>query len=209
MKKRKINRKSFFVKNYSQSWNFIKESKNFIYTIVLIFFITSLFGFFLPLPEQVTENILKLIQELLEKTKGMSQLELIAFIFLNNIQSSFFGIIFGILLGIFPIIAAIANGFVLGFVASLSVSSEGFFVLWRILPHGLFELPAIFISFGLGLKIGTFIFQEKKFESFKNYLHNALRVFLFIIIPLLITAAIIEGTLVFFLVKLILYTLIS
>ena len=120
------------------------------------------------------------------------------FIFLNNAQSSFMGIVLGVLLGIFPVIATIANGFILGFVASLSVDSEGFFVLWRIFPHGIFELPAIFISFGLGLKTGTFVFQKKKFESFKNYLYNSLKVFLFIIIPLLIIAAIIEGTLIFF-----------
>ena len=100
-------------------------------------------------------------------------------------------------LGIYPVVATIANGFILGFVASMAVSSEGFFVLWRIFPHGIFELPAIFISFGLGLKIGTFIFQKKKFESFKKYFMNSLKVFLFIIIPLLIIAAIIEGGLIF------------
>lgn len=189
--------KKFFVKNYSQSWNFIKESRNFIYIIILVFFITSLFGFFLPLPEPITDQILKLIQELLEKTQGMSQFELTSFIFLNNLQSSFIGMVFGMVFGIYPVIATVANGFILGFIASISVSAKGFFVLWRIFPHGIFELPAIFISFGLGLKIGTFIFQEKKFESFKDYFLNSLKVFLFIILPLLTIAAIIEGTLIF------------
>lgn len=188
--------KKFFVKNYSQSWNFIKESRNFIYIIILVFLITTLFGFFLPLPEPITDQILKFIQELLEKTQGMSQFELTSFIFLNNLQSSFIGMVFGMVFGIYPVIATIANGFILGFIASISVNTEGFFVLWRILPHGIFELPAIFISFGLGLKIGTFIFQEKKFESFKDYSLNSLKVFLFIIFPLLTIAAIIEGTLI-------------
>lgn len=189
--------KKFFVKNYSQSWNFIKESRNFIYIIILVFLITSLFGFFLPIPESITDQIFKFIQELLEKTQGMSQFELTSFIFLNNLQSSFFGMVFGMVFGIYPVMATVANGFILGFVASISVDAEGLFVLWRILPHGIFELPAIFISFGLGLKIGTFIFQEKKFESFKNYFLNSLKVFLFIILPLLIIAAMIEGAFIF------------
>lgn len=186
-------------KEYLASWNFIKESRNFIYAVILIFFITSLLGFFISPPDSITGMILKFIRELLQKTQGMSQIELIKFIFLNNLQSSFAGIIFGIILGVYPLFATIANGYLLGFVASMSVKSEGIFVMWRLLPHGIFELPAIFISFGLGLKIGTFIFQEKKFESFKDYTINSLRVFLLIIIPLLIVAAIIEGSLIFLL----------
>jgi len=197
MKTRKTKQESFFARNYSQSWDFIKESKNFIYATILIFFITFLFGFFISLPELITNQILEFIQELLEKTKDMSQFELTRFIFLNNLQSSFVVVVSGMVLGIYPVMATIANGFILGFVASVSVSIEGFFVLWRIFPHGIFELPAIFISFGLGLKIGTFIFQKKKFESFKRYFINSLKVFLFIIIPLLIIAAIIEGSLIF------------
>ena len=197
MRARKTKQESFFVRNYSQSWNFIKESKNFIYATILIFFITFLFGFFVSLPELITNQILEFIQELLEKTRGMSQFELTRFIFLNNLQSSFVVLVFGMVLGIYPLMATIANGFILGFVASIAVSSEGFFILWRIFPHGIFELPAIFISFGLGLKIGTFIFQKKKFESFKKYFMNSLKVFLFIIISLLIIAAIIEGGLIF------------
>jgi len=197
MKTRKTKQESFIVRNYSQSWDFIKESKNFIYVIILIFFLTFLFGFFVSLPELITNQILEFIQDLLEKTKGMSQFELTSFIFLNNIQSAFVVVVSGIILGIYPVMATIANGFILGFVASLSVNAEGFFILWRIFPHGIFELPAIFISFGLGLKLGSFIFQKKKFESFKIYFMNSLKVFLFIIIPLLIIAAIIEGSLIF------------
>ena len=234
MKKKK--EKNFFVRNYSQSWDFIKESKNFIYVTILVFFITFLFGFFFSLPELITNQILEFIQELLEKTKGMSQFELTRLVFLNNIKSSFVVLVFGMVLGIYPVMATIANGFILGFVASIAVGSEGFFVLWRIFPHGIFELPAIFISFGLGLKLGlwlimgpikfywkenklvlilfilfylpTFILtliynhrfrskMKKSFLEFKLNFMNSLKVFLFIILPLLIIAAIIEGGLIF------------
>jgi len=44
------------------------------------------------------------------------------------------------------------------------VQTDGFLSLWRLLPHGIFELPAVFISLGMGLKIGMFIFQKKKLE---------------------------------------------
>jgi stage II sporulation protein M len=78
------------------------------------------------------------------------------------------------------------------------VYEEGILVLWRLLPHGIFELPALFLSAGLGLRLGTFIFRKNKLKSLKNYLFESLRVFLFIIFPFLLIAAIIEGILISF-----------
>ncbi|MBR9701915.1 stage II sporulation protein M [Candidatus Pacearchaeota archaeon] len=187
----------FNLKNeYKEGWKYLKESRNFIYLIVGIFLISSLIGFFVPPPDFVVEQIMKFIEELLGKTQGMSMLELVIFIFANNIQSSFFGIIFGFLFGIFPMLASIANGYLIGFVGSIVVEAEGLSSLWRLVPHGIFELPAIFISFGLGLKAGMFIFQKDRSESFRKYLWNSLRVFILIVLPLLIIAAIIEGVLI-------------
>ena len=188
----------FLKKNYLLSMNFIKESKIFIYFITGIFFLFTVIGFFVPPPEAIYDQILKFIEELLKKTQDLSQFELIRFIFFNNIQSSFFGMVFGVFLGLFPVIFAIANGYVLGFVASVSVNAVGISVLWRLFPHGIFELPAIFISLGLGLKIMTFIFEKNKLKTLKIYIKNSLRTFLFIVIPLLIIAAVIEGSLIFF-----------
>ena len=199
--KRRKNKEKFFRNNYIQSWNYIKESKNFIYAVIIFFILFSLIGFFVPAPEGITAKILEFIEELLRKTEGMSQGELISFIFFNNLQGSLFGMIFGVLLGIFPLISVIANGYLLGFVASRSVQTEGVLILWRLFPHGIFEIPALFISLGLGLKLGTFIFQRKKIKSLKEYFWDSLRVFVFIVIPLLIVAAIIEGSLIFYLSK--------
>lgn len=183
-------------KPFSKSWSYIKESKNFIYSVIGVFFAFVLIGFFVPASEDLTKIILEFIEKLLEQTKDMSQMELTRFIFVNNLQSSFFGLIFGTVLGIFPVLAAVANGYVLGFVGAMSVEAEGIFVLWRILPHGIFELPAIFISLGLGLKLGSFIFRKEKGKFFRRCFWNSLRVFLFVVMPLLIIAAIIEGSLI-------------
>lgn len=195
---RKKNKKNFDLKReYRESLDYIKETKNFIYIVVAIFLFFVLVGFFLPAPESLAEQIFEFIEGLLEKTSGMSQGDLMSFIFFNNLKSSFFGMVLGLLLGIFPMMSVIINGYVLGFVGSLSVKTNGFLVLWRLLPHGIFELPAIFISLGLGLKLGMFIFQKNRVKSFREYLWNSLRVFLFVVIPLLVVAAIIEGSLIF------------
>lgn len=195
-KKRKKEDNSSLRREYRGSWDYIKESRNFIYATIAVFFVFSLIGFFVPAPDSIKDSIIKLLEEILGKTQGMSQIELIKFIFINNAQSSFFGIILGVFLGIFPLIGAIGNGYILGVVSLMASEEGGFSVLLRLLPHGIFELPAVFISLGLGLKFGTFIFQKNKGESFKKYFWNSLRVFILIVIPLLIIAAIIEGILV-------------
>lgn len=175
----------------------MKNSKNYFYSVIGIFLFFAFVGFIFPVPEQILRQLIEFIRELISQTEGMGHFELIRFIFFNNIQSSFFGMAFGALLGIFPVIATVTNGYLLGFVASLSVQTEGVFVLWRLLPHGIFELPAIFISLGLGLKLGTFAIQKDRFKFLKENFIESMKVFILVVVPLLILAAIIEGTLIF------------
>lgn len=184
------------IKNYKQSFNYLKESKNYIYAVVILFFVFVLIGFLLPPPTEVLNMILEFIRELLAQTKDMGAFELIWFIFSNNLKVSLLGMLFGLFFGVVPIALAISNGYLLGFVASIIVRAEGIFYLWRILPHGIFELPAIFISLGLGLRLGLYLFFDRKI-SFGKALFNVLRVFFLVVIPLLIIAAVIEGVLIF------------
>jgi stage II sporulation protein M len=195
MKKKNKNRFNI-AEEYKKCWKYLKESKKFIWFITSVFFLFAVMGFAFPLPQEFYAKLLNYLKDILSRAENLPPFELIQFILLNNLKSTFAGIFFGIVLGIFPVISAIANGYVLGFVSSLSVSTSGITSLWRIFPHGIFELPAIFISLGLGLKLGTFLFQKKKLQAFKHYLINSLRAFLLIIVPLLIIAAIIEGTLI-------------
>jgi stage II sporulation protein M len=192
---------------YRKSFDFLKSSKLFIYISILIFFIFVALGFFFEdLINTIFKNFFNIdlnaqifgrIEQLLLRTEGMSQTQLTGFIFVNNLQSSLFSIIFGIFFGAFPVFSAIINGYLLGFVGALSAKTGGIWILWRVLPHGIFELPAIFISLGLGLKFGTLFFTKQKKGFFLDFLANSFRVFLLIIVPLLIVAALIEGALIF------------
>jgi len=237
MKKKGKKRDFNLREEYKENWDYIKESKNFIYLIIAVFFVFAFVGFFIPVPDAVAEQILHFIQELLEKIQGMNQNELISFIFFNNLQSSFFVMVFGVFLGIFPVVGAILNGYLLGFVASMGVGEGGVSVLLRLLPHGIFELPAVFISLGMGLRLGSWLIIEpikfywkknkwivivfvlfylptllitliydnkfkikmkKSFHEFRESFPISLKTFVLIVIPLLILAAIIEGSFMFF-----------
>ena len=194
----KAKKKKFSLKKeYQKSWDYLKDSKKFIWIVLGIFFAFTLIGLFIPAPELISDEIFKFVKEILLKTEGMSQSQLISFIFLNNLQSSFFVMIFGIFLGIFPVISTIANGYLLGFVANLAIQNGGIFSLWRIFPHGIFELPAVFISFAFGLRLWMSVINRKKYGDLNKTFISSLKTFILIIIPLLILAAIIEGTLIF------------
>ncbi|MBT4375906.1 hypothetical protein HOD29_00840 [archaeon] len=187
---------NFLKGEYRSCFKFIRESQRYIYFSIILFIVFALIGFFVRVPEEFSVAIVDYFKQLIEQTSGFNSLEMMGFIFSNNLQASFFGMIFGVFFGIFPLINTISNGFILGFASNLAVFENGFFSLWRLLPHGIFELPAIFISLGLGLKIGSFVWEKNKWKILKKYFEESVRVFVFIILPLLIIAAIIEGLLV-------------
>lgn len=185
-------------KNFNGGIDFVKQSKNYIWFTVILFFVVGIFGYFYPFLFQ--DKLISLIEDLVGKTQDLSTLELIGFIFLNNLKSSFFSMFFGIFFAIAPLFSTIANGYILGFVSNIVVSQEGPLILWRLLPHGIFEIPAILISIGVGVKLGLFLIlgpKKNRKREFYNYIKGASKVFVFIIIPLLLIAAIIEGILIY------------
>lgn len=190
-------KKKFNLKEqYLKCWKHISSSKQFIFLIIEVFVLFVILGFIIPLPEVLHQEVVEYLMEIISETDGLGAFGLMRYIFFNNLASSFFGMVFGIALGFVPVLTTLFNGFVLGFVAEMAVSSNGVVSLWRLFPHGIFELPAIFISLGLGLRLGLSIFDKKK-DAVKNNLIESIRVFLFVIFPLLFVAAIIEGLLIF------------
>ena len=186
-----------FKKLFLDSLDHIKKIRKFVWIIVLFFILFAFIGFSFPVPDVISQRVSEFVQQLLSQTKGLDFFGLFNFIFWNNLKVSFFGMILGIFFGVFPIITIIANGYLLGIVSSAVVKQESFFVLWRLLPHGIFELPAIFISLAFGLEIGMFVFEKNKLAFLKRSLRESLSSFLVIIIPLLIIAALIETLFIF------------
>ncbi len=178
---------------YRQAWHYLAETRVYIFSIVALFILSILLGFAFP---ELFTQFDEILREILDETEGLSAYGLIAYIFANNFQSSLSGMLFGIALGIFPIATTVLNGTLLGYVLHLSWGVSGIGEFWRLLPHGIFELPAVFISLGFGIRLGSFVFAKKKLASLAYHLYNSLLVFVLIVIPLLIVAAVIEGTLI-------------
>ena len=186
------------IKNqFREAINYIKETKSHIYGIIFLFLFSVLIGFVFS--TELDNKFRPLIKEILSNTEDLNVIELVVFILQNNLQSAILSIIIGMLAGIFPIINAIVNGALIGYVLALTAKTVGFSSWWRLLPHGIFELPAIIIALGLGTKFGFSIFakaKNKKKEFIRRW-YNSMNVALLIIVPLLIIAAIIEGILIY------------
>ncbi|MCD4798288.1 MAG: stage II sporulation protein M [Methanosarcinales archaeon] len=140
-----------------------------------------------------------------------SPIMIMLFIFANNTLNSFIAMLLGIFFGIWPVIFILVNGYFIGVVVFSSVQEYGILVvLFALLPHGIIELPMIFISASMGLRLGVLAFQKifriKEEEiRFKYELFSAIRFFVTVIVPLLFIAAIIET----FITSTILYILTS
>jgi stage II sporulation protein M len=191
---------NFLYKNFKLALAYLKESKSYIWFSFILFILISIFGYFFPI--FFKEEVMQVIENLVNQTAGLNGLQLIAFIIKNNMMSSFYGLILGIFLGIIPLGIIIINGYILGFVANKAVDSGGILILWKLFPHGIFEIPAVMISIGLGLKLGMFLFvyhKKNKGKEFFKWIIDSIRVFFLIVIPLLVIAGIIEGSLIWFL----------
>jgi len=177
------------------TFSYLRNNKRYVYASALIFFASSIFGYVYSAKLGFFD---KLIEEIVKSTKDLDYLEMIWFIFSNNVTSSLSALFLGVFFGIFPLFNALFNGSILGYVYSKATSVAGYLVIWRLLPHGIFELPAIFISLGLGIHLGFSFFGANKIKTFKLRFKESFKVFLVIVVPLLALAAIIESSLIFF-----------
>ncbi len=175
-----------------KSIQYLKSSLNYIYITLSLLIISAVIGFIFAEQLETLFSLDELLRQIIAKTIYLNSYQLTAFILTNNAIAALISIIGGIVLGIMPILSSIGNGTILGYV----LEKVGVTEFWRLLPHGIFELPAIIISFGLGIKLGFSIFSKNKLKTFKQRLHNALLVFTFIVVPLLVIAAVIEGILI-------------
>ncbi len=153
MKRLKLKRESWF----NSAKRYLNESSFYVSLAIALF----VFSGFVAFSDSSSFSFLdSLLRGLVDKTEGLSTLQLIWFIFHNNSSSAFFALFAGLLFGLVPFSNILVNGAILGYVISkASAVSSLSDILFRLVPHGIFELPAIFIAVGLGMKLGLGFFS--------------------------------------------------
>ncbi|MEM4605547.1 MAG: stage II sporulation protein M [Candidatus Pacearchaeota archaeon] len=174
--------------------SFLKSKKNIFYFSLLLFFFSAFLGYFFPLFENI---IVEIIKDLINMFEGKNFFESFLLLFFNNARSSLLAIIFGLFFSVIPVLILFFNGYLVGFVVNLVAKEKSLFEIWRLLPHGIFELPAFFISCVLGINLGLVVLREFSFKKTIEALEQALKIFVLIVIPLLLIAGFIEALLIF------------
>ena len=187
-------------KHLKKAWNDtleeLSESRRYVFAAAILFFVFAIVGFVFSGHLTIINILLK---QIVTQVRDLSGIRLIVYIFLNNSQSALMSLVLGIGLGIVPVMNAVFNGLVIGYVLSKVFVIGGFSEVWKILPHGIFELPAIFIALGVGMRLGTMFFDKTWRKKVGERIYRAALIFVFVILPLLLIAAIIEGLVITFL----------
>ncbi|MEA1994054.1 MAG: stage II sporulation protein M [Euryarchaeota archaeon] len=152
--------------------------------------------------EMLDHPLLRGMKEKFSFFEKLNTAERIIFLFLNNLMVSLLAIFFGAILVLFPVFVAFLNGFLIGLISGTVLNSEGIKYLFAaLIPHGIFEIPAILISVGLGLKLGYLILhtlvsilrsRPTKDAEIKSFFKE-LRSVIVVIVLLLAIAAFVEA----------------
>lgn len=175
---------------------YAREIKPYIILSFLIFIFGILGGYFFAQNfHHQTEEIVKQLQSLYSPVKEEDSLGLFIFILENNITKLLAALILGIFAGLIPIASVFINGILLGIFAYVfSEKLSWSFLIAGILPHGIFEIPALILSTAIGIHIGAVavrkLFGRK--EKFMDEFAKGLRFFISVVVPILFLAALIE-----------------
>lgn len=160
---------SIFSKNYVK--NYFIRNKNLILLGIIIFVFSIIVGY-------VFNGVFKDI--MLEAMKNMNiplddPVKGTVALFLNNIRVNLMMILLGFTFSVISVMVLFVNGVLIGFVTSIV---PGHIIFLYTFPHGIFEIPALFLAI-LGsflvtkfeIKLLKGIFQNGK--TFKGELHDS------------------------------------
>lgn len=179
---------------------YLSEMRLYLGIVVALFLISMALGYVVTeTSPDMAKSLLSGLQDKAAQLTDQPPLLMMLGIFANNVFGALVALIFGLAAGVFPLFFVITNGMVVGVVLEMLVAKLGagmgvLVFLIGILPHGIFELPAIFISTAIGLKLGYRVILSliKRQDLFTGDLMDGLLIFLFWVVPMLLVAAAIE-----------------
>ncbi len=140
-------------------------------------------------------NLVQYLQSLSSNIKPYS-LTTVWFIFSKNVFSLILSFIFSPFLLLAPLFTLVINSWMIGFVsASITETISLNFLIKGILPHGIFEIPAMLIGEAASLFIGSYLILALFLPARRNHLVPQIKrssSYLLIAVLLLIPSAFIE-----------------
>ena len=189
-------------KEWTQCISFYKNEihKPTLITGIVFFAIGIFIWIVLAMNEDVLMHAYNWLMSIFEE-KGMDMESISALdLFKNNVTACLYGVITGFIpffyMDAFSLVINAASIGIIGAIYSYQHLSM-LLLAAGLIPHGIFELPAIFISLAMGFKtchlMTLRITGKIKNLDMKAHSINLVRIFVWIVLPLLIIAAIVEA----------------
>ncbi len=177
----------------------IREHKRAVVTMSCVFLAGVIIGFILPASLKLIlfRTMTKKFADIVSDNALLGCLK----IFLSNSLAGLVTIVLGFSV-ILPALALLFNGFLIGIMIDLFLKIAGltsvtpFLLVASILPHGIIELPTIIICAVFGVLLGLKLFLGKQImpeESLWTLIKKTSKAYLFVIVPLLFCAGLIES----------------
>ncbi|NGQ97225.1 stage II sporulation protein M [Brevibacillus sp. SYP-B805] len=151
------------VKHLALLWS---VNRRYFYAAGLLLIAGVLIGYIeADLVDAMAKQMLAQIKGIVDRIKDSGGSIPVTFwaIFLNNVSSAVSMMLLGLLFAVFPIFGLLSNGILLGYLMQ-KISSAGmnalFFLLVGIMPHGIFELPAVVFAAALGIRYGILVMRS-------------------------------------------------
>jgi len=177
---------------------FDRTIRPYILILSLIFVAAFLAGILAP--SSTRQQMTEAFQVVVDNYRGLTGGKLFFTILLHNVVATIFLLISGVIVGIIPTFAIGTNGFVLGVVYRQTAEAMGYSkAALKVLPHGVFELPALLIAASYGLWLGVMAIRRMRVKEstlLRFHIEHAFRRYFTVVFPLLVVAAGIETTLI-------------
>lgn len=168
----------------------------YLLVITFVFFASLIAGYIsVASSPDMADNLMKSLNSRFGTLQEMSSFYILFVIFLNNAFVSLLSLVLGLALGVLSILIIAFNGYIVGVISNLVAQQKGLlFIVLALLPHGIVELPMVFLSASIGLRLGHQVFSALigMPTQIKREFKNGLRFYFRCILPLLFVAAIIE-----------------
>ncbi len=183
-------------------WNlagmFDRTIRPYLLILCLILAVSFLAGTIAP--SSIRRQMTEMFQAIAGNYRGLAGGMLFFNILLQNVMATIFVLISGVIGGVIPALAIGSNGFGLGVLYRQAAEASGYWkAALKVLPYGVFEIPALLIAASYGLWLGVMVVRRvrgKESTLLRVQLEHAFRRYFAVVFPLLVVAAAIETVLI-------------
>jgi stage II sporulation protein M len=170
-----------------------KFLRPYIYIVCSLFLSSMFIGYLTPYHYQ--QEIAKRLLTYFSPLQSSTQFQVFIRIFLNNYISTLLTLLLGLFFGIGPVLFLIINGYTLGNLIAFASSKVGFYKIGlAIVPHGIFEVPAVLLAASYGLWWGVKNYRKIRYkDNFRDDFPLPMKRYVNIVIPLLLIGAFVEA----------------